>query len=95
MHAQVKIGDSVLMMGQSGENNPALQCILYLYLEDTDATYKQAIAGGAVSLQEPTDTFYGDRTAGVRDAFGNQWWMATRIEEVTRDEMIQRAASQT
>jgi uncharacterized glyoxalase superfamily protein PhnB len=94
MHAEVRIGDSVVLMGESNENNPPVPCMLYLYLDNADAAYQRAISAGASSLQEPQDTFYGDRTAGVRDAFGNQWWLATQVEEVSREEMIKRAAAQ-
>jgi uncharacterized glyoxalase superfamily protein PhnB len=91
MHAEVIIGDSVIMMGEAGEVNPPVPAMLYLYLEDCDAAYQRALAAGAVSLQEPKDEFYGDRTAAVKDAFGNQWWMATRIEEVSAEELERRA----
>ncbi len=51
-----------------------------------------ALAGGGKSVREPADQFYGDRSAGVEDAFGNQWWFATHIEDVPPDEMERRAA---
>lgn len=91
IHAEVRIGDSVVMMGDAGENNPPMQTMLHLYLEDCDAAYRRALAAGATSLREPEDQFYGDRTGGVKDAFGNQWWFATRIEDVP-SEVIQRRA---
>jgi PhnB protein len=69
--------------------------MLHLYLEDTDAAYRRALAAEATSLQGPADQFYGDRTAGVQDAFGNQWWMATHIEDVSAEEMQRRAEAQT
>ena len=91
MHAEVRIGDSVVMMGQaSGEYKP-MPCMLYVYVDDVDTVYEKAIKAGGVSLQEPTDQFYGDRSAGVRGPCGNSWYMATHIEDVTREEMERRA----
>ncbi len=94
-HAEMRIGDSVVMMGQASENEHPTTTMLYLYLEDTDAAYRQALSAGASSLREPRDEFYGDRSAGVKDAFGNQWWMATHIEEVSPEEMQRRAAARS
>lgn len=51
----------------------------------------QAVQAGGTSLREPTDEFYGDRSAGVSDACGNQWWLATHIEEVSKEELEERA----
>jgi PhnB protein len=82
-HAEVRIGNSVVMMGQPGEGNPgATTSALYLYFEDVDAVYKRAVAAGGVSTEEPADQFYGDRRAGVRDPCGNTWWLATHIKDV-------------
>lgn len=77
MHAEVRIGDSIVMMGQSNDNNPPLRCMLYIYLDDADAAHQSAVQAGGTSLQDPENTFCGDRTAGVQDEFSNQWWMAT------------------
>lgn len=74
MHAEVRIGDSVVMMGEVREGNPTIPAIHYLYLEDCDAVYQRALVAGASSMQEPRDEFYGDRTAVVKDASGCQWW---------------------
>lgn len=88
-HAELKIGDSIVMMGESQDKKfPAM---LHLYMEDVDAIYGRAIQAGAKSLREPADQPYGDRTGGVEDAFGNQWWIATHIEDVTSEEMERRA----
>ena len=81
-HAQVQVGDSMLMMGQANDQWPAMPASFYLYVPDMDAVYRQAIAAGGVSIQEPTDHDYGDRSGGVRDACGNQWWIATHIADV-------------
>jgi PhnB protein len=90
LHAAVRIGDSAVMMGESSEEYPSLQMMLYIYLEDCEAAYRRALAAGATSIQEPKDEFYGDRVAAVRDMFGNQWWIATHIEDVTAEEMERR-----
>jgi uncharacterized glyoxalase superfamily protein PhnB len=93
-HAEVRIGDSVIMMGDANENAPPVSAMLHLYLEDTDAAYQRALEAGATSLHEPEDQFYGDRTGAVQDAFGNQWWLATHIEDVSPEEMRRRAEAQ-
>jgi uncharacterized glyoxalase superfamily protein PhnB len=90
MQASIKIGDSVIMLGGSTMSAPTTSCI-YLYVDDSDAVYKQAISAGATSIQEPTDQIYGDRTAGVKDTAGNQWWVATHWEDVPEDELRERA----
>src|SRR5688500_18311957 len=65
MHAEVKIGDSVVMMGEAmGECTP-MPGTLYLYVNDADAVYQRALQAGATSTMEPADQFYGDRSAGV------------------------------
>lgn len=90
-HAEVRIGDSVLMMGEPDEDTQRTPGTLYVYVDDTDATYQRALDAGATSVMEPTDMFYGDRNAGVRDEFGNQWWIATHVEDVPPEEMQKRA----
>ena len=61
-----------------------------LDVEDCDATYKHAIEAGAVSTREPEDQFYGDRSAGVNDQFGNKWWIATHKEDLSKEEITKR-----
>jgi len=91
-HAEAVIGDSVVMMGQAGgEWQPKPAC-LYLYVEDVDAVYARAVAAGGASLREPADQFYGDRSGGVCDPAGNQWWIATHVEDVPPEELARRAA---
>ena len=90
-HAEVRIGDSVVMLGDAhGEHTP-MQTIPYVYVDDVDATYQRAVAAGAASVQAPVDQFYGDRSGGVRDPFGNMWWIATHIEDVPPVELKRRA----
>ena len=90
-HAEVRLGDSVVMIGQGREEWPARPSALYVYVEDTDAIYKRALEAGGKSVMEPRDTFYGDRNAGVEDPSGNQWWIATHVEDVPPEEMERRA----
>ncbi len=91
MHAQVKIGDSPIMMGEVWGEFPPKAASLYLYVPDTDVVYKRALAAGAVSIMEPMDMFYGDRNGGVKDFAGNEWWIATHIEDVPPAELERRA----
>jgi PhnB protein len=78
-HAMVRIGDSMIEMGEAhGEAQP-MPPALYMYVEDSDATYERALNAGAISLQPPTDQGYGDRTAWVKDAWGNIWYLAAPI----------------
>jgi uncharacterized glyoxalase superfamily protein PhnB len=91
-HAEVQIGDSRVMMGEAGDQWPPMPASLYMYVKDVDAVYASAVKAGGVSLREPRDEFYGDRTSGVRDGAGNQWWFATRKEDLTPEQIDQRMA---
>jgi uncharacterized glyoxalase superfamily protein PhnB len=89
-HAEVEINGSVIMMGGTRPGWPPMPCMNYVYVDDTDATYARALEAGATSMMEPADQFYGDRNAGVKDAAGNFWWIATHVEEVSPEEMKRR-----
>jgi uncharacterized glyoxalase superfamily protein PhnB len=89
-HAQVKIGDSFVMMGQASSQWKPMPGSIYLYVDDADNFYKLAIKAGGKSLREPTTEFYGDRTGGVEDPTGNQWWISTHVEDVSPKEMKKR-----
>lgn len=91
MHAQVRIGDSMVMIGEAWGQFKPLPSAIYLYVKDTDAVYKKALKAGATSIMEPADQFYGDRNAGVKDASGMQWWIATHIEDVSPEELAKRS----
>jgi uncharacterized glyoxalase superfamily protein PhnB len=91
MHAEVKIGDSAVMIADAQDHLPPTTAGLYVYVPDVDATYRKALAAGATSAMEPADQFYGDRHGGVKDEFGNFWWIATHIEDVSKEEMARRA----
>ena len=91
MHAEVKIGDSIVMMSDAVREAP-MPGSVFLYVNDVDAVYKRALQAGATSQLEPTDMFWGDRFASVKDSFGNKWGMATHKEDVPPEEMPKRAA---
>jgi PhnB protein len=92
-HAEIRIGDSVVMIADAstaeGVSEP-MPATVVVYVEDADKTYRRALEAGARSLREPEDQFYGDRSAGVIDAFGNRWWIHTHIEDVPPEEMAKR-----
>jgi PhnB protein len=81
-HAKLRIGDSVLEMGEAHGPYQPMPTMFYLYIPDVDAVYNRALNAGAVSMSPPTDQSYGDRSAGVKDAFGNQWYIATHFKDV-------------
>lgn len=87
--AEVTIGDSLVMVSGDGQRD-SMPAFLYVYVEDTDATYQRAIAAHATSLEKPTDMPYGDRRAMVRDAWGNTWQIATHKEDLSADEISTR-----
>lgn len=90
MHALITIGDSFIMASDASERFASMPCMLHLYVDDVDSVYKQAIKAKGISLREPTNEFYGDRTAGIKDAWDNQWWIATHVEDVSDEEMKKR-----
>ena len=91
LHAQVRIGDSILMIGEPQSPWKPLPMMLYLYVADVDATYNRAVAAGGASTVEPADMFYGDRSACVKDVADNSWWIATRKEDLTTEAIQKRA----
>lgn len=92
-HAEVQIGDSRVMMGEPTGDYASMPAMLQLYVEDVDAVYQRAIRAGGASIEEPADQFYGDRRGGVRDPNGNQWWISTRKENLSHEEIARRAAA--
>lgn len=90
VHADLQIGDSRLMLAEGSEKYPAMPAMVYLYTADVDDFYKRALTAGGTSLREPANEFYGDRTCGVMDISGNQWWIATHVEDVTPEELKRR-----
>jgi uncharacterized glyoxalase superfamily protein PhnB len=90
-HAQVKIGDSMVMLGEANANWKAQPASLYLYVENVDEAHRRAVLAGATTIMEPSDQFYGDRNSGVKDGWGITWWLATHIEDVPQIELQKRA----
>jgi len=93
MHAEFKIGDSVVMISDASEHAKATSTMLYLYVPNVDTIYQKALKAGATSLTEPTNQFYGDRSGGVTDPAGNHWHIGTRVENVSPAELKKRAAA--
>ena len=83
LHVELTLGDSMLMIGGGPNLEETMTAMLHVYVEDTDATYQRAIESGASSLMPPTSRSHGDRMAGVKDSFGNEWYIATPIADVS------------
>jgi PhnB protein len=94
-HAEVRLGDSTIMLAEATEEYPATRSNLHLYVEDCDAVFRRAVAAGATVVQEVSDKFYGDRAGTVRDPFGNLWSISTHVEDVPADELERRMAAFT
>ena len=100
-HAEIKIGTAIIMMADEFPDMGVLgpktiggsPVTLHLYVEDVDATFQKALEIGAVSIKEPQDQFYGDRSGCVRDSFGNFWGIATHIEDVSEEEIQKRLSA--
>ena len=89
-HAEMRIGDCVVMLADAQGPYKPMSAMIYVYTEDVDEAYQRALQAGATSDREPKDQFYGDRTAGVTDAFGNRWYIGTHIEDVSEEELMRR-----
>jgi uncharacterized glyoxalase superfamily protein PhnB len=89
-HAELRIGDTVVMVGQSDGSSKKRETMLHVYVEDVDATYARALQSGGTAVSPPADQPYGDRGGGVEDPQGTTWWIATHIEDLTDAEMSQR-----
>ncbi|HMJ70167.1 MAG TPA: VOC family protein [Cyclobacteriaceae bacterium] len=90
-HATVKVGNSTIMISDSMNEMKPETGMLFLYVDDVDATYNKAIQAKAQSIQEPKDEFYGDRVSAVKDEWDNKWWIATHVEDVDKEELEKRA----
>lgn len=89
-HAEVRIGDSVVMMFDAWEGWPATPAFLRVYVSDADAAYERALAAGATSVTAVTALFFGDRVGRVRDPLGNIWWIQAHVEDVDPAELARR-----
>ncbi|WP_406288092.1 VOC family protein [Embleya sp. NBC_00896] len=89
-HAEVRIGDAIVMMFDIGPDAPASPAYLRLYVEDADEAHRRAVAAGGTSVTEVTHLFFGDRVGRVRDPFGNLWWIQTHVEDVAPEELERR-----
>ncbi len=98
MHAEVKIGDSIVMLSDenkerghfSPETIGGTAVSVMLYIDDVDGVFKRAVAAGATVEMPPADMFWGDRMGNLVDPFGHKWAIATHTEDVTPDEMEKR-----
>jgi PhnB protein len=100
-HAQLQIGDSVLMLADEHPDWGALApptiggtpVGLHIYLDDVDAVVAKAVAAGATLRHPVENKFYGDRQGTIIDPFGHRWHISTHIEDVSHDEIARRAAA--
>lgn len=98
MHAEIKIGDSIVMLcdecpemgAKSPESLKGTPTLLYLYVDNVDALFERAVKAGAKVERPVEDQFYGDRTGTVLDPFGHRWGIATHVEDVSPDEVKRR-----
>jgi len=101
MHAEIRIGDSPIMLADECPEMQALSpqtlggspITIMLYVENADAMFDQAIAAGATVVRPMADQFYGDRSGGMLDPFGHKWFVATHVEDVSQEEIEKRAAA--
>ncbi len=80
MHAEMRIGDSMVMLADPPADHPAMPSMIFLYVDDVDATYAAALKAGATEVRGLRDEDHGDRMGGLLDPVGNQWWMATPLK---------------
>lgn len=92
-HAEMRIGNAMVMMFDARPDWPATPAFLRLYVPDADATHRQAVAAGGTSVTEVTELFWGDRVGRVRDPFGNLYWIQTRVADLTEPEMTARMSA--
>ena len=92
MHAEIQIGDSILMLTDA-VHHPAQPAGLFLYVLDVDKTFAKAMKAGAKQIMPPQDMFWGDRYAKLTDPFGHEWSLATHVEDVPPDELARRTAA--
>jgi PhnB protein len=89
-HAEMRIGNAIVMMFDARPEWPETPAFLRLYVDDAEAVHAQAVAAGGTSVTEVTHLFFGDKVGRVRDPFGNLYWIQTRVEELTEEQMTER-----
>jgi PhnB protein len=94
-HAEVRIGNSMVLMFDAMPDWPPTPAFLRLYVQDADAVHRQAVAAGGTSVTEVTHLFFGDRVGRVRDPLGNLWWIQTHLEDVSPQEIERRMSDPT
>jgi uncharacterized glyoxalase superfamily protein PhnB len=92
MHAELRIGDSIVMVGTAMGDAKPMPGQVHCYVENVDAVYDKALVAGATSIRVPADMFYGDRISMVKDATGNIWAISTHKEDVSSEELTKRMA---
>jgi len=92
-HAEIRIGDSMIMLADQNQEHGSRQMNGHLYVSDVDAVFKKAVAAGGKPTRQPENMFYGDRIGAVNDRWGNTWSISTHVEDVTPDEMKRRMAN--
>lgn len=90
INANLIIGDSIIEISQVRGDFQPMPAALHLYVEDVDSLYQKAVELGGLSVAEPADQLYGDREAFIIDPAGNHWYLATRIENLTTEEINRR-----
>ena len=78
-HAELRLDDTVIMLGDRTDSSPSVPAHVHVYVSDVDATYQRALQAGATSIQEPVSRDVGDRLGAVRDSGGTTWWIATAV----------------
>ncbi len=94
-HACVKIGDSVVELGDVTEETPVMPSALHLYLPDVDEAYERAVKAGGTSLRKPEDKLHGERSGAVKDMCGNHWYLATKTAKPSKNHGNKRSAKAT
>ena len=90
MHAEIRIGDSMVMLGESSAEFGPMPSSIYLYVTDCDAVYQRALENGGVSVFDMMDLPSGERYGGVKDPCGNIWWIATHVADFSPEEQVTR-----
>ena len=81
VHAEVRIEDGIVMIGEAPDGRNTFPAMLHLYVQDSDAAYRRALAGGASEVRPPADAPDGHRRGGVKDRWGNEWWFSSEIRK--------------